>query len=307
MKRPYRYDPEKAEAILRRLLPGASYTAFARIFADACQAAHTRAPSSWEVTLEPDMIRLNVGPAAVLDVSAGTVFLCVTPLASPLAPPFYYHDKDKALYPSLRVPSAGVECHPRALTRLDPQVLNAHIELVGLAANCRSLSTWHSAHSPAAVTVLGEAAQASIAQPAYCHGKVNASEDDSDAYQALDELFRSKEVEQAAVRLVTASLIQDGWTVKSVEKDGVGYDLECRQRRMILHVEVKGRSADGNVVILTAKEWGRALKDPAFRLAVVAYACSPHARFELLTGHELLKRCDVEPIAFRARLREPAG
>lgn len=308
MERPYRHSLAKAQAVIHRLLPGASYEAFARIFAAACREARRLAPSSWEVTLEPGLLRLNVGPAAVLSAHPGKVFLCVTPLPVRPSPPIDYDYRgDKPIYPSVPVPSATLWCRPASLVRLSQPVREAHLAFVRQAAVRRSISAWRKAHSPAAVTVLGEAAGISIGQPAYEHGAVDAPDRDPEAEQALEDLFASREVEEAAIRLVTTALTQDGWRVTSVERDGVGYDLDCRRRGASLHVEVKGRRAGATVVVLTAKEWQRTLEDPAFRLAVVAYACSDRPQLTLWTGAEVSTRCDVEPIAFRARFREPAG
>ena len=83
-------------------------------------------------------------------------------------------------------------------------------------------------------------------------------------------------VEEAAVRTVRKHFENLGYTVESVEKDNVGWDLEAylgEKRR--LRIEVKGLSGSGPVVELTPKEYKK-LQEKAddYRLAIVTDAIS---------------------------------
>ena len=79
-------------------------------------------------------------------------------------------------------------------------------------------------------------------------------------------------VELAAVETVTAFYEARGFTVKSVEAENKGWDLEIRKGRKILHrVEVKGNKGGNILVELTPNEYEKS-GDARFRLAVVRNA-----------------------------------
>ena len=64
-----RHDPEAARDSLKALWPNpAIRRAAATLIANSIKVAHAEAPSSWELTLHPECVRLNVGQIAVLDL-----------------------------------------------------------------------------------------------------------------------------------------------------------------------------------------------------------------------------------------------
>ena len=64
-----RYDDHAAARIFQYLCRDPqSERAVARLFATSILAAHETAPSSWEVTLDRQYVRLNVGPVAALSL-----------------------------------------------------------------------------------------------------------------------------------------------------------------------------------------------------------------------------------------------
>jgi hypothetical protein len=87
-----------------------------------------------------------------------------------------------------------------------------------------------------------------------------------------DPLLRQK-VEQAAVQVTTAHFARLGYTVDSVEKDNVGWDLDATRGRRALKLEVKGLSGSQVVVDLTPNEYA-AMKDypDTYRVCVVTDA-----------------------------------
>ncbi len=99
---------------------------------------------------------------------------------------------------------------------------------------------------------------------------------------------KRREVETAAIAAVTRQLANQGWTVRSVEADRVGYDLHCTGANGEIRVEVKGSSSAADSFIMTRGERTQ-LTDPSFRVALVSNAlCSPTVR--LLRGSEVLER-----------------
>jgi Domain of unknown function (DUF3883) len=110
-------------------------------------------------------------------------------------------------------------------------------------------------------------------------------------------------VEQAAVRFATQKLKNNGYSVKSVEKENRGFDLRCRKARRELHVEVKGNSGLNAAFIVTQNELSCAKSDPDFRLALVNGATGPTPRMTLFTQKQLLSEFSFTPVSFIARKR----
>jgi Domain of unknown function (DUF3883) len=113
----------------------------------------------------------------------------------------------------------------------------------------------------------------------------------------------NREVERAAIEAVTKNYQQAGWTVISVEPDGLGYDLLCRKESLVEHVEVKGVKGDLCSFIITANEMNVAQYDNTFKLCAVTQALtSPTLHW--FNSTELLTCFDFEPTAFWARPKE---
>ena len=104
-------------------------------------------------------------------------------------------------------------------------------------------------------------------------------------------------VEKAAIRCVTAWHDDRGWSVRSREKDGVGYDLECMKQDKRRCVEVKGTSAEEGTFVMTRGEHGQARDNPDFILAIVSNALvKPAVKF--VTGEKLLATYCFEPLSY---------
>lgn len=90
-------------------------------------------------------------------------------------------------------------------------------------------------------------------------------------------------VEQAAVVSTTAHYTALGFTVKSVESENRGWDLEATKGKTGLYVEVKGTAGPAIYFELTPNEYGR-LKDhaPRYRVCVVCDALEAPRVYELL-------------------------
>ncbi|BDA74114.1 hypothetical protein CAL7716_082800 [Calothrix sp. PCC 7716] len=113
----------------------------------------------------------------------------------------------------------------------------------------------------------------------------------------------NRKVEVAAIDFVTKLYETEGWSVESVEQDKVGYDLICRKGNERQDVEVKGRSGNHLQFVITANEVKQALENPAFILYLVTSAVTNPKPIRC-TGNKLLQQFSLEPIAYRAQLKE---
>lgn len=84
---------------------------------------------------------------------------------------------------------------------------------------------------------------------------------------------RKAQIEKSAIRLCCEHFEGLGYTVESVEKDNLGWDLEAASGKTLLRVEVKGLSGSAFSVELTPNEF-KAFSEQAdaYRLAVVTNA-----------------------------------
>lgn len=101
--------------------------------------------------------------------------------------------------------------------------------------------------------------------------RIDKTADGNDARQ-LDPLLRSR-IERAAIEEVTQHFQRIGYTVRSVERDNVGWDLEASHGNITLRVEVKGLSGSDITVELTPNEYARMQEHrESYRLCVVTNA-----------------------------------
>jgi hypothetical protein len=108
-------------------------------------------------------------------------------------------------------------------------------------------------------------------------------------------------VEKAAIEFVTRSYEGDGWTVRSVEAQKVGYDLRCERGNEQAHVEVKGTQGSDACFIITGAEVRNAMIDRKHATCVVTAALAAPKMFSY-TRADFAKKIQLEPIAYRAQL-----
>lgn len=112
----------------------------------------------------------------------------------------------------------------------------------------------------------------------------------------------NRRVEIAAIEFVKRRYEQDGWTVRSVEAEKVGYDLHCDRGPEHVHVEVKGTQGDNVCFIITAAEVRNAMIDRKHLTCVVTTALAATPKMFTLTRDDFDKKIQLDPIAFRAQL-----
>lgn len=110
----------------------------------------------------------------------------------------------------------------------------------------------------------------------------------------------NKLVEEAAMKEVK-KFFGKGWKQKDVSMDKVGWDITFTHKKSgeVALVEVKGRSGNFPVVLLTANEIRAAKEDPGWRLAVVTRALSNPIVVEYTAAEALAA---AEPYVYRASM-----
>lgn len=113
----------------------------------------------------------------------------------------------------------------------------------------------------------------------------------------------NRKVEKAAIDFVRNHYESDGWTVVSVEANKVGYDLRCQKGNALQHIEVKGTQGSEVLFIITAAEVRNVMLDRHHVTCIVTAALSPEPRMFTYTKDEFVTAIDLDPIAYRAKLR----
>jgi Domain of unknown function (DUF3883) len=113
----------------------------------------------------------------------------------------------------------------------------------------------------------------------------------------------NRQVEQAAIRAVTAYYRGQGWRVRSVESDKLGYDLLVLRMDEKVHVEVKGVRGTQRAFLMTHRERLQAQVDPLFRLCVVTRALGSDPYLHWWSGGEVEHVFEFRPIAYQVQLR----
>src|SRR5262249_2095821 len=93
-------------------------------------------------------------------------------------------------------------------------------------------------------------------------------------------------VEAAAIRAVVKDYEGDGWSVRSVERDKCGFDLQCSKGGVIEQVEVEGVGGAGLCFIITAGGVKQARENAKFFLVVVTSALSASPKLTKFSGAE---------------------
>lgn len=107
-----------------------------------------------------------------------------------------------------------------------------------------------------------------------------------------------KKVETAAVLAVTKVYEKAGWTVKSVERENVSYDLLCTKGDTVEKVEVKGTAGIDQRFIITANELAK-VEMGEVTLYVVTNALE-QPTVKKYAPAQLLEAFNFEPTQYRA-------
>lgn len=259
------------------------------------------------MTLFEDLIRLNVGQVAVLDLRADTASVyCRAPLRLPKQPGIRL-DIQWRSYAAIPEPTELYLLEPRLLDTC-PEVLRAaHFALISEAAIRKRRSSFKGSFSEGVLIYIEKELGISLPRPSYLNP--TASEltlSETTAPETIGGGFgtaaENREVEKAAVTYVTEWYRSQGWTVTSVESEKRGYDLLCERASAELHVEVKGMNGNGKQFILTAREFETGFQDSKFILALVTYALSEKPNLQQWKAKEFREAFAFSPIQYWARL-----
>jgi len=110
----------------------------------------------------------------------------------------------------------------------------------------------------------------------------------------------NRRVETVAIEFVTRRYEEDGWTVRSVEAQKVGYDLRCDRGNEQAHIEVKGTQGSDVCFIITAAEVRNAMIDRGHVTCVVTAALTAAPKIFTYARDDFAKNIQLHPIAFRA-------
>lgn len=108
-----------------------------------------------------------------------------------------------------------------------------------------------------------------------------------------------KRVEKAASDFVKQWYEREGWLVKDVSRDKVGYDLHCTKSAQTKCVEVKGTSGLEQQFIITNNELEKSQSDPDFVLAIVTNALTKPTLTQY-RGSELQDHFQFQAISLHA-------
>ncbi|MEY2480243.1 MAG: 5-methylcytosine-specific restriction enzyme [Verrucomicrobiota bacterium] len=116
---------------------------------------------------------------------------------------------------------------------------------------------------------------------------------------------QNRQVERVACAAIRAYFRRRGYTVRSREKEKLGYDFDVRRQHEVLHVEVKGVSGAKLRFPVTANEIRCASIDPRFHVAVVASARTRARKIYLFDAKRFLENFAFSALAFFAEYSGP--
>lgn len=136
-----------------------------------------RNTTAWSITLDPDSIRLNVGPVRLLVLETDRIWFCAR-IAGRLELPSGVHDcsgRSPVVYPeSVNVPSRQYEVAPQELEKVTGALRAAALSYVDEAASRRNgVSLWAKAHSPGMLSFLESYLARRLPQPARGRGDID--------------------------------------------------------------------------------------------------------------------------------------
>jgi len=111
---------------------------------------------------------------------------------------------------------------------------------------------------------------------------------------------QNKETENAGIKHATKHLRSLGWQVRNISRKNLGYDLSCRKKKSVLHVEVKGIAGSKRRFVITPGERQQWSTDKAFALALVTNARKTKPTLDLYRGAKSIGLFQFEPLSFMA-------
>lgn len=165
-----RKDPRAAREVLETLLPDAHVRKLClRFLCDSIQLAHQLAPSSWGLTLQKDLVRLNVGHIEVMTISQARIHVVFDRNAEPRGlrstPGVQMHPKTP-IYQSVKS-SAGCDFSASQANSLLPMICESHHQLIKQAVGTPRHNMTVGAHSSGILRYLEKLLETHLPDPEY--------------------------------------------------------------------------------------------------------------------------------------------
>jgi CRISPR/Cas system-associated protein endoribonuclease Cas2 len=291
-----RSDISLATRFLNVLLPNnKDQVILSQLFYESIWTAHQQAPASWEVTLAKNGIFLNVGQVRVIGIQKGeVVYYFLGRIEKNTSIQIQLH---KRIYDA--VPHEGGVSWLKFTDRIPEELKKAHKRIIISAATYKTLSPFRRSHSPAILKVFEKLLSKSLPTPNY-HVFPKQKSKSVQVGAGFGNSENNRIVEQKAISLVTNFLVKEAWTVKSVEAEKIGYDLECKKGKQKLCVEVKGVSGSLLDFIITRNEYDHMHENDKTQIAVVTNTLTKDFKIKFITSAKFLQNYIVEPIQYKA-------
>lgn len=138
----------------------------AALLADFIERA-SATTSAWALVLDPDVVKLDVGPVQLLSLQSDRLWFCAVGSRN-LSRPAWVGDtsgRRTIVYKSVPVPSRGLHIPADKVSRLPPSLRKAALEYVAAAASRRhGKSSWAYAHSPGVIAFLNNYLKVALPQ-----------------------------------------------------------------------------------------------------------------------------------------------
>ncbi|HEY8749911.1 MAG TPA: HNH endonuclease [Tepidisphaeraceae bacterium] len=164
-----RYDRRSATRLFRSLWPDAVVARMmAENLAASVRAANAAGDASWEVTMHPHGVRLNVGQVETLTLwEDGARFFFRSPLNLSRGHPFTVQLSDSPIYPSVPVPSGSCFVPSAEVPSLPASIRDAHERYIQAAASFKHRSPFKRSFSPAVLEHVESALGTTLPRPSY--------------------------------------------------------------------------------------------------------------------------------------------
>lgn len=281
--------------LLGRLCPAEpAKTAWATFAANSIRVAAAVSPQTWELSTFPDLVRLNVGQIAVLDLRKNRTTVYIQGALGVVPQREFVLDEGWADYKAVPGPNQRWLIDTGSLPDAPAELIERHHRLIEEAASRKPKSPFLRAHSPGMVAAIHE----------YSPVRLPARENEHKASggAGFGGAEQNRQIEQEAIRKVLAHYESCGWSVRSVERENCGYDLHCVRRNQELHVEVKGAGSRSGQFLLTAREFHVAFSDDRFVLAFVDGIASDSPQLRTWSARAFRSSFRFEAIQYSAKL-----
>ncbi len=165
-----RKEAKSAQSVLERLLPdGQSRTLCLRFLCDTIRLAHQLAPRSWGVTLQKDLVRLNVGHIEVMTILQDRIHIVLDRNAIPpelLTIQGLQMDSKTPLYKWVAC-SSGCDFPTKQASATLPLIRASHHQLTTQAAATPRHNMTARAHSPGVLRYLAEVLDLDLPDPEF--------------------------------------------------------------------------------------------------------------------------------------------